>query len=74
MADVTDQASPGFRRCPHCRSTELGAVDNGQTTNLLCLRCRACWHPIHGQLVRVDSEACPGCPDRAFCRFPAVGA
>jgi hypothetical protein len=25
-----------------------------------------------GALVRTDTQACAGCPDQHFCRFPAI--
>ncbi len=63
-----------YRRCPHCGGGRLQVVNDGRSTNLLCLECRHCWHPEHGSLVRVDPETCPGCPDQLFCRFPLVSS
>ncbi len=62
-----------YRHCPHCGADHLRAVEDGRSANLLCMKCRQCWHPDHGSLLRVDPDTCPGCPDRRFCRFPLVG-
>lgn len=77
MEDVADEIAAdilsGRPRCPQCHGDWLSPVTTAAgETNFLCLRCRNCWHLGGGQLARVDEHACAGCPDRHFCRFPAI--
>lgn len=59
--------------CPQCRGDWLSPVTTvDDETNFLCLQCRNCWHLAGGELARVDERTCAGCPDRNFCRFPAL--
>jgi hypothetical protein len=60
-------------RCPQCHGSWLSPVTTAaDENNFLCLQCRSCWHLTGGRLTRVDEHACAGCPDRHFCRFPAI--
>ena len=78
LEDMADEKAAelltGRPHCPQCQGSWLSPVTTAdEETNFLCLRCRSCWHLAGGQLSRVDQHACAGCPDRHFCRFPAVG-
>jgi CBS-domain-containing membrane protein len=72
VSELTGDAFSDYRQCPHCGGEQLRVVTDGESSKLLCLECRNCWHIEQGGLVRVDPETCPGCPDRFFCRFPSV--
>lgn len=71
-SELTAETLTTYGQCPHCGGRQLRPVNNGETSNLFCLRCRACWRPEHGELVRVDPDTCPGCPDQIACRFPEI--
>lgn len=72
VSELTGEVLSTYRRCPHCGDEQLRVVNDGESTNLLCLKCRNCWHAERGHLVRVDPDTCPGCPDTFFCHFPEV--
>ena len=72
VSELTSDAFSVYSQCPHCGGDQLRVVTDGESSKLLCLQCRNCWHLEQGGLVRVDPETCPGCPDRVFCRFPSV--
>lgn len=72
VSELTGDAYSAYRQCPHCGGEQLRVVTDGESSKLLCLQCRTCWRREQDGLVQVDSETCPGCPDRFFCRFPSV--
>jgi len=72
VSELTGDTYSAYRQCPHCGGEQLRVVTDGESSKLLCLQCRNCWQLDQGDLVRVDPETCPGCPDRVFCRFPSV--
>jgi hypothetical protein len=53
--------------CPECAGP-LRPVFDGETTNLLCAACGACWHDELGWIHRVDPSRCPGCSSTGVCR------
>jgi hypothetical protein len=70
---VAAELLAGRPSCPQCQGDWLSPVATAEDeTNFLCLQCRSCWHLDGGALVRVNTGVCPGCPDKHFCRFPAM--
>jgi hypothetical protein len=77
LDDLADEMATellaGRPDCPQCQGHWLSPVTTSdEATNFLCLQCRSCWHLAGGSLVRVEERSCAGCPDRSFCRFPAI--
>lgn len=58
--------------CPGCGSEHLRVVSTGETNNLLCLTCGACWHGAITGVERVDPMTCRGCGHQKVC-FAALG-
>jgi CBS domain-containing protein len=71
--EMASELMAGKTSCPKCRANWLSPVTTSEEEiNFLCLQCRSCWHLDGGALVRTDTQACAGCPDQRFCRFPAI--
>lgn len=54
--------------CPGCGSGHTMPVVAAGQRNMLCTTCGTCWHLTGAAPVRVHSEVCPGCPQRAICQ------
>jgi hypothetical protein len=67
VADDDLHVVTGIGPCPECGHA-LRAVFDGESVNLLCPTCGACWHDELGWLHRVRPETCPGCSLRGICR------
>jgi CBS domain-containing protein len=71
--EVASELLAGRPNCPRCQGDWLSPVTTSEEeTNFLCLQCRSCWRLDGGTFAPVNTRACSGCPDRSFCRFPAI--
>jgi nitroimidazol reductase NimA-like FMN-containing flavoprotein (pyridoxamine 5'-phosphate oxidase superfamily) len=66
-ADPGGGAAFPLDACPRCGSDALEMVSDGETANVVCLSCLACWHMELGAVYPVGAGSCPGCRLRQLC-------